>query len=340
MSAFQGKTGDRNSIENRLQIEYLLDTQVLERDDAEEVIQGLTKYPKTIPPRYFYDSRGSQLFEEICQQPEYYPTRTEARILEQFAEEIAQTTTVSELIELGSGSSTKTRLLLDAYSSLNSSLVYLPIDVSNSILKASAYSLLTDYPQLKISGKVATYQQALERLAISYSDRKIIVFLGSSIGNFSPQQCDRFIEQIKQTLNKSDYFLLGLDLQKSSTVLTAAYNDARGVTAAFNLNMLRHLNARFQGYFNLDLFKHQAIYNNVEKQMEMYLISQKAHAVNLKALDLKIEFARGEKILTEISRKFDLEQMSAYLTQKNLQIIKNYTDSQQWFGLILCQKTE
>lgn len=337
MSAYQG-TGDRNSIENRLQIDYLLDTQALARNDAEEVIEGLTSTPKTIPPRYFYDSRGSQLFEEICQQPEYYPTRTEAAILERCSGEIAQITQVNKLIELGSGSSTKTRLLLDAYSSLNSSLLYQPIDVSGSILKESAYSLLADYSNLKISGKVATYQQALEELAGSYSESKIIIFLGSSIGNFNSQECDRFLEQIETTLERDDYFLLGIDLQKSPTVLTAAYNDKRGVTAAFNLNMLQHLNEQFQGNFNPKLFKHQAIYNSVDNQIEMYLICQQTHFVNLNALNLTVNFVKDEKILTEISRKFNLEQMSAFLRKKSLKIVRNYIDSQQWFGLILCQK--
>lgn len=334
----QETTGDRDFLANRLHIDYLLDSQALARDDAREVIEGLTRTPKTIPPRYFYDSRGSQLFEKICQLPEYYPTRTEAAILTKYAPEIARITKVSELVELGSGSSTKTRLLLDAYSSLNSSLLYVPIDVSSSILQESAYSLLSDYPHLKISGKVATYQQALEQIADSYSERKIIIFLGSSIGNFDRHQCDRFIEQIGNTLNVGDYFLLGIDLQKPPEILTAAYNDSQKVTAAFNLNMLQHLNSRFAGNFNLDLFGHQAIYNTVNNQIEMYLVSQKAHSVALNTLDLTVNFTEGEKILTEISRKFDPEKMTAYLQQKGLNLIQNYTDLQRWFGLILCQK--
>ncbi|WP_036485992.1 L-histidine N(alpha)-methyltransferase [Myxosarcina sp. GI1] len=363
MSAFQEPTGDkleehplrnRNSIDDRLHIERLLDSQALDRDDVKEVVAGFTSSPKTIPSRYFYDSKGSQLFEEICQLREYYPTRTEAAILEKYAAEIARITRVNELIELGSGSSTKTRLLLNAYSkitgevnspacfercsSLYSSLLYVPIDVSGSILQESAARLLTDYPNLKISGKVATYQQALEQLSGSYSGNKIIVFLGSSIGNFNRQRCDRFIEQIKNALNIGDYFLLGIDLQKSPEILTAAYNDERGITAAFNLNMLQHLNSRFAGNFEPNLFEHRAIYNTKDSQIEMYLICKKTHSVNLTALNLTINVTKEEKILTEISRKFDLKQMSAYLQQKGLSVVQNYTDSQQWFGLILCQK--
>ena len=329
---------DRSNIENRLHIEYLLDTKAAAENEAQDVILGLKRSPKTIPPRYFYDSKGSELFEQICQLPEYYPTRTEAYILEQYAADIARKTLALELVELGSGSSTKTRLLLDAYQSLNSPLYYLPIDVSSSILKDSAYNLLADYPNLKIQGTVATYTQALQQLQDSAFGKRTIIFLGSSIGNLNPIECDRFIDEITLALNPGDYLLLGIDLQKSPKILEAAYNDSQEVTAEFNLNMLQHLNWRFDANFDLDLFTHQAIYNRVENQIEMYLISSQAHIVRLKNLDLIVNFAEGETILTEISRKFDIEEMSKYLETKGLQLIKKYTDYKQWFGLLLCQK--
>jgi len=343
-------------IDSRLQIEFLLDIEIVEKDDVRDVIEGLkrshvvplshkgilspcgTMSPKTLPARYFYDSRGSQLFEQICQIPEYYPTRTEAGILQQYAADIAKITDEIALVELGSGSSTKTRLLLDAYQDFSSPLYYTPVDVSGSILKESAHGLLMDYSNLKIQGKVATYAQALKQLQTSFLDKRMIVFLGSSIGNFNPTECDRFIEEVTAALNTGDYFLLGIDLQKSSEILEAAYNDTQGVTAAFNLNMLQHLNNRFDGNFNLDLFKHQAIYNQAANQIEMYLISQQAHSVSLKTLDLIVNFAKGEGILTEISRKFNIKQMQTYLGSKGLQLVQSYTDSQQWFGLLLCQK--
>ncbi|MGF1542676.1 MAG: L-histidine N(alpha)-methyltransferase [Pleurocapsa sp.] len=327
-----------SDIPNRLQIEYLLNSQQVARDENREVILGLQKTPKTLPPRYFYDRLGSQLFEQICQLPEYYPTRTESQILERYAADIARITQGMELVELGSGSSTKTRLLLDAYLDLNNFLYYLPIDVSDSILKDSAYNLLADYPYLKIQGKVATYTQALQQLQNNAFGKRTIIFLGSSIGNLNPQQCDRFIHKISLALNSQDYFLLGIDLQKSPEILEAAYNDSQGITAKFNLNMLQHLNWRFDADFNLDLFRHQAIYNRVENQIEMYLISQPAQTVRLKNLDLVVNFAEGETVLTEISRKFDLAEMSDYLQTQGLQLIKQYTDDQQWFGLLLCQK--
>jgi L-histidine Nalpha-methyltransferase len=337
-SFFQSASKNSKMMEARLKIDYLLDVQAVEKADAEDVVNGLQKTPKSLPARYFYDSQGSQLFEQICQLPEYYPTRTEASILEQYASDIVKRTQAVEIVELGSGSSTKTRYLFDAYQSFNSPLYYTPVDVSDSILKTSADNLLTDYPQLKIQGKVATYSQALQQLTSYSLGKRIIIFLGSSIGNFDPIKCDRFINQITTALNPGDYFLLGIDLQKPVEILVAAYNDAQEVTAAFNLNMLQHLNNRFQGNFNLDLFKHQAIYNSTAHQIEMYLISQQAQSVTLANLDLTIELAPKERILTEISRKFDLQPMQNYLSERNLTLIQTYTDQQQWFGLLLCQK--
>ncbi|MDJ0595657.1 MAG: L-histidine N(alpha)-methyltransferase [Pleurocapsa sp. MO_226.B13] len=325
-------------METRLSFDYLLDTKAIEKDDVTDLINGLESTPKSIPPRYFYDRQGSQLFEQICQLPEYYPTRTEASILENYAVEIADKTQAIELIELGSGSSTKTRFLLDAYQSLATPLYYTPIDVSDSILKSSAEQLLKDYPQLKIQGKVATYTQALQQISTYSLGKRIIIFLGSSIGNFQPSECDRFLDTVNAALNLGDYFLLGIDLQKNIKILETAYNDAQGITAAFNLNMLQHLNNRFQGNFNLDLFKHFSIYNTTQHQIEMYLISQKSQFMTLKSLNLTLEFNPEEAILTEISRKFNLQQMEQYLGRHNLAVIKTYTDPQQWFGLLLCQK--
>ncbi|MEY2832261.1 MAG: hypothetical protein RLZZ574_1519 [Cyanobacteriota bacterium] len=338
MSAFsQSAKNSQDSRAARLKIDYLLDFKAVEKDDIQDVINGLNQKQKSLPAHYFYDSKGSQLFEKICHLEEYYPTRTEASILQQYATEIVNQTQAVELVELGSGSSTKTRYLFDAYQELNTPLYYIPVDVSDSILKESADKLLADYPQLKIQGKVATYSQALKQLKNSFLGKRIIIFLGSSIGNFNSPKCDRFINQVTSALNPGDYFLLGIDLQKPVAILEAAYNDSQGVTAAFNLNMLQHLNHRFAGNFNLDLFKHQAIYNQTEHQIEMYLISQQEQTVTLANLNLTIELKKSEKILTEISRKFNLEKMAKYLSDRNLNLIKTYTDAQQWFGLLLVQ---
>ncbi|MEL7007442.1 MAG: L-histidine N(alpha)-methyltransferase [Cyanobacteria bacterium J06588_4] len=191
----------------------------------------------------------------------------------------------------------------------------------------------------KIQGKVATYSQALEQLSQSNLGKRMIIFLGSSIGNFNPTECDRLIKQVISALDSGDYFLLGIDLQKPQEILEAAYNDAQGITAAFNLNMLQHLNNRFGGNFKLQQFEHQAIYNQADHQIEMYLISQAEQTVTLTNLNITIELAKGEKILTEISRKFNPEQVAEYLSsaEYGLKLVKNYTDAQQKFSLLLCQ---
>ena len=305
--------------------------------DGKDVIKGLTEKLKSLPPKYFYDDPGSQLFEKICELPEYYPTRTEAWILQQYADEIAAITNCCELIELGSGSSTKTQALLTAYQKIANSCRYLPIDVSGGILKTSVLQLQEKYPDIAIHGLLGTYEQALVHLESNYLQSRMLFFLGSSLGNFNQEECDIFLNQVSRTLQPGDYFLLGIDLQKPLDILEAAYNDSQEVTAAFNLNMLSHLNWRFQGNFDISLFKHQAVYNQVDHQIEMYLHCQKSHWVSLELLDLKISFEVGESILTEISRKFNLATMEKNLSDKGLKTVKTWTDEKGWFGLILCQ---
>ena len=304
---------------------------------GEDVIQGLSQNPKILSPKYFYDDPGSQLFEKICELPEYYPTRTEAWILQQYADEIAEITNCCELIELGSGSSTKIQVLLDAYQKIATSCRYLPIDVSGGILKTSVLQLQKKYPDFSIHGLLGTYEQALVHLQSNYLQSRMLFFLGSSLGNFNPEECDSFLNQVSRTLQTGDFFLLGIDLQKPQDILEAAYNDSQEVTAAFNLNMLSHLNWRFQGNFDISLFKHQAVYNQVDHQIEMYLHCQKSHWVSLELLDLKISFEAGESILTEISRKFNLATMEKNLSDKGLKTVKTWTDEKGCFGLILCQ---
>lgn len=315
-----------------LQIDYL--SAENSQRVGEDVIVGLTQIPKTLPPLYFYDQLGSELFDRICTLPEYYPTRTETAILEQYASEIAQWTGKCQLVELGSGSSLKTRLLLSAYNHLAG---YVPIDISASALENSVRELRRDYPNLPIHGLVGTYELALEWLKIHPVETRLLVFLGSTLGNFSPPQCDRFFTQVMTTLQSGDYFLLGIDLQKPLSILEAAYNDSQGVTAAFNLNMLSHLNWRYDGNFNLDLFEHRAFYNLSHHQIEMHLLAKQSQQVTLAKLNLTVNFTAGETILTEISRKFALERQLDYLLARGLKPLHTWTDNHQWFGLILCQ---
>jgi L-histidine Nalpha-methyltransferase len=306
-------------------------------DNGEDVIQGLTQKFKSLSPKYFYDDLGSELFEKICELPEYYPTRTEAWILGEYADEITETTGCCQLIELGSGSSTKTQFLLDAHQKKAEACKYIPIDVSGGILKTSVKYLQQKYPDFSIHGLLGTYEQALSHLEVNYLQPRMLFFLGSSMGNFSPIEFGRFLQQVVKTLQPGDYFLLGIDLQKPIDILEAAYNDGQGITAAFNLNMLSHLNWRFQGNFDTSFFTHQAVYNEHDAQIEMYLHCHKNHQVSLDSLDLQVSFQAGESILTEISRKFDLATIQTDLQNQGLNTIKVWTDPQKWFGLILCQ---
>jgi gamma-glutamyl hercynylcysteine S-oxide synthase len=328
------------STSERLFLESLITERSLSSDanpDGADVIQGLSQTPKTLPPKYFYDDRGSQLFEQICTLPEYYPTRTEAWILQHYAPAIAQLTGNCELVELGSGSSTKTRLLLDAYAANFPQQRYLPIDVSGGILQQSAQALLQDYEHLQIYGLVGTYELALQHLPPRKLPSRMLIFLGSTLGNLNPEECDRFFTQVRAALHPGEFFLLGVDLQKSVAQLEAAYNDSQGVTAEFNLNMLRHLNHRFEGNFNLEQFRHQAFYNATQHQIEMHLESLSEQTVALKALQRSISFQAGETIRTEISRKFNLTQIQQELKAHGLALQQHWTDPNQWFGLLLCQ---
>ncbi|NEQ50453.1 MAG: L-histidine N(alpha)-methyltransferase [Leptolyngbya sp. SIO3F4] len=306
--------------------------------DGQDVIDGLTHTPKSLPPKYFYDRLGSELFEKICALPEYYPTRTESTIFHTYAHEITRLTGACELVELGSGSATKTRILLDAYQANELPLYYLPVDVSGTMLKASAEQLLCEYLSLSIHGMIGTYDPALRALPTVQLATRMVMFIGSTLGNLSPEQCDRFLQQVSNALDSGQFFLLGIDLQKDIATVEAAYNDAQGVTAMFNLNMLRHLNYRYGGDFCLEQFRHEAIYNSTDHQIEMYLESQQDQTVTLKALDLKAQFAQGERLRSEISRKFNPTDMAQQLDSHGLKVLKTFTDEREWFGLILAQK--
>jgi dimethylhistidine N-methyltransferase len=323
------------SVGDRLHLTYLSGSKT---DPAgQDVIAGLSCSPqKYLPSYYFYDAVGSRLFEQITDLPEYYLTRTELALLSQHAKEIATLTGICELIELGSGSDRKIRYLLSAYAQLQPQLVYRPIDVSGSILKTSAIALLKDYPQLWINGLVGTYDIGLEHLPPPLAPRRLLCFLGSTLGNLSPVECQRFFSQLYRVLNVGDYLLLGVDLVKDTKILLAAYNDAQGITAAFNRNILSHLNWRFQGNFEPLAFDHRAIYNPVAQQIEMYLDSQNTQTVTLTALELTCDIAAGESILTEISRKFWLDSLRSDLVAAGLTWVRAFTDPNHWFALCLC----
>jgi L-histidine Nalpha-methyltransferase len=317
-------------------------------DDGSEVIQSLGQTPKTLPCRYFYDDLGSALFEKICDLPEYYPTRTEQALLETYSAEISALTGPCELVELGSGSSRKTRLILDAYSRLDDQLQYCPIDVSAGILKTTALDLLRQYPTLSLCGLAGTYEQALANLPRTSLKNRMLIFLGSTLGNLNESECHNFLALIQQALQPGEFFLLGVDLQKPAYLLEAAYNDAQGVTAAFNLNILTHLNRRFHGNFDLTQFEHQAFYRTSPDrshsstsqtgQIEMHLRSLQPQVIALKALDFEVSLQSGETIRTEISRKFHLPTLTAVLETHAVMPLQIWTDPKDWFALLLCQR--
>ncbi|MEO1133065.1 MAG: L-histidine N(alpha)-methyltransferase [Cyanobacteria bacterium J06639_1] len=324
-----------SDLDSRLAIDNRLTGTTQNYEDA---IAGLSAISKWLPSTYFYDERGSQLFEQICQLPEYYPTRTEAAILERVAVAIADRVGRTELFELGSGSSTKTRLLLDVFSDRGSLSRYVPVDVSSEMLIQSAKTLLAAYPSLRVRAVADDYFHVWDRLPVATAKRTV-VFLGSTLGNLDPQSCDRFLSKLSAAVDVGDYFLLGIDLQKPVAILEAAYNDSQGVTAEFNLNLLRHLNCRLSGDFELTQFAHRAFYNREQHQIEMHLVSQIRQTVTLKAIDLVVELEAGESIRTEISRKFDLADMERVLKPKGWTVRDRWTDDRQWFGLMLLQKT-
>ncbi|MEM8716455.1 MAG: L-histidine N(alpha)-methyltransferase [Cyanobacteria bacterium P01_G01_bin.4] len=323
---------------DRLVIHSIVASDIAQESARRDARSGLSATPKSLPPYFFYDDRGSQLFEQICQLPEYYPTRTEAAILRDCAADIVQITGACELVELGSGSSIKTRLLLNAYEAAGYPLRYLPIDVSAGILEHSANALLLDYPTLRIHALASTYDRGLESLPATKLSNRAISFIGSSLGNLPPERCQSFLASIVAALQPGEFFLLGIDLHKDTATLEAAYDDRQGVTAAFNLNMLRHLNRRFGGNFDLDCFRHYSFYNEGDRQIEIYLKSLVEQTVTLKDLDLTIEFAAGELMMTEISRKFDLSQIQQQLSELGLNPVRAWTDPNNYFALVLAQR--
>jgi L-histidine N-alpha-methyltransferase len=308
-------------------------------DDGADVVRGLSQEQKWLPSRFFYDGRGSGLFDAICDLPEYYPTRTEESILTEFAGEIAERTGPVDIVELGSGSARKTRLLLTAYSEADGGapLQYVPIDVSEDALRASAGDLLQSYHNLQISGFSGTYEQGLAALPKALAPRRMVIFLGSSLGNFHADGRAELFAQVSEALSPGDFLLLGVDRHKSKMILEPAYNDSQRVTAAFNLNMLRHLNRLYGGNFVLDQFAHLAFYNEAERRIEMHLTSQRPQAVRLGGLDLTTEFALGETVRTEVSYKFELPALLNECRPHGFSHLGSWSDPNRWFAVTLFQ---
>ncbi len=325
----QGVETPRFSIERRFDPE---------RDStlADDVRRGLTQRQKAIPPKHFYDERGSRLFDAISRLPEYYLTRAEQTLLERVASDILAAARPTDLIELGSGVAKKTRTFLDAAERRGLRLRYHPIDVCEPVLRSSGKALLQRYPWLEIRAVVADYDGRLEPLALG--EHRLVAFLGSSIGNFTPERAASFLGGIAAELRRGEYFLLGADLVKSIERLEAAYNDAAGITAAFNRNLLHVVNRELDADFDPAAFDHLAFYNRRRAQIEMHLRAQTAQRVTIRRLGLTVEFRAGETLHTEISRKFTRRRLGSMCRSAGFEPRRWYATPDGSFGLILAQR--
>ncbi|MFH8884402.1 L-histidine N(alpha)-methyltransferase [Streptomyces californicus] len=295
-----------------------------------DVLTGLTRHPKSLPPKWFYDARGSELFEEITRLPEYYPTRAEREILESRAAEIAAATGARTVIELGSGSSEKTRHLLDALPGLHS---YVPVDVSESALTGAAESLLAERPGLSVHALIADFTGGLALPGTP--GPRLVVFLGGTIGNLLPEERAAFLRSVRALLSPGDALLLGTDLVKDEGTLVAAYDDAAGVTAAFNKNVLSVVNRELGADFSLGDFDHRAVWNPQDRWIEMRLRARRALTVKIRELDLVVPFEAGEELRTEVSAKFRREDVRAELEAAGMRPARWWTDTAGRFALSL-----
>src|SRR4051794_29654350 len=303
-----------------------------ERTLAFDVLDGLTRPFKEIPPKHFYDTEGSRLFDEITRLPEYYPTRTERAILEARAGALVEATRAAELVELGSGVPTKTLLLLDAMRDAGTLDRYVPFDVSEVVLRESAENLVERYPGLRVYGVVGDFERHLGALPAAEGPR-VVAFLGGTIGNFPPGTRRRFLRGLARALRPQDHVLLGTDLVKSPAILEAAYNDSAGVTAAFNRNMLAVMNRELDADFDLDAFEHVAFYDREQEWIEMRLRALGPQVVHVRALGLTVHFANREELRTEISAKFTRERVEADLAAAGLALREYLTDGDALFAL-------
>ena len=319
---------------------------IVNNEFARDVERGLDDKQKYISPKFFYDKKGSRLFEEICKQPEYYLNRTESQILKNSVDRILEIIGNKEisLVELGNGNSLKTRILLEPMLTRLKNVSYFPIDVSLKMLKKSISDLFSEYANLKIYGVCSDYVTGLVKInefmksKKNVPKRKFIIFLGSSIGNFDPKEAQIFLCSIARYVKKCDLLLIGIDLEKEKSILDRAYNDKNGVTAKFNLNVLSRINKELDGEFKVSNFEHESFYNTDKHRIEMHLISKIDQQVRIRAIGKTFHFKKGETIHTENSYKYSLSRLEKLVGNSGLQVVRNFVDPNKQYTLILLKK--
>jgi L-histidine N-alpha-methyltransferase len=309
-----------------------------QRSLADDVLDGLTRPFKELPPKHFYDARGAELFDRICELPEYYPTRAERAILAESADELASLTGAAELVELGSGTAAKTRVLLDALHAAGTLRRYVPVDVTESMVRDCAEELTEEYPGLQVHGVIGDFERHLDHVPPAIGPR-VVAFLGGTIGNFPPGSRRRFLREITGLLGPEDHLLLGTDLVKDRHALEAAYDDAQGVTAEFNRNVLEVLNRELGAEFDPEDFDHVALFDSEHEWIEMRLRARREHTTLVRDLDLPVHFHAGEELRTEISAKFTPERLHADLSAANLELVRWLTDPDGQFAVTLSRLT-
>lgn len=326
-------TPDPSARAERLVIHNLVREDARQRF-ASDVRVGLSSTPKHLFPKYFYDELGSQLFEAICLLPEYYLTRAENEIFARHADAIVSEVSAPKvsLVEMGSGSALKTRLVIEALLRRQTELLYVPVDISAGALETSSRVLLQSYPRLRIEAYAADYYDALNALSGSGRGRTLALFLGSNVGNFDPTEARAFLSALRRVLAPGDALLLGADLKKSRPVLEAAYDDALGVTASFNLNQLARINRELGADFDLRAFRHQAVYNEELGRVEVYVVSLRAQRVSLRGLEIEVVFDEGERVHTENSYKYDLAGLSELAAATGYARARTWLDEREQFS--------
>ena len=310
----------------------------IERTFAEEILHSLGSDQKFIPHKFLYDDKGSDLFEKICDLPEYYQTRTEISILKSLQDDLSSHIDGDcRLVELGSGSSVKTRLLLDVFERFERPIEYFPIDISD-ILVGSSEQLLADYGNLHVTGIIDTYEGGLEFLKRFDQKRNLIIFLGSSYGNFMPGQGRDFLKRVHSTMKPGDLFLIGLDLVKDKKVLEAAYNDSLGIGNKFDLNVLSRINDELDADFDLANFRYHAEYKEDKQRIEMYIRSLADQSVTISKSNQRVKIKRGELIISGYSYKFDPEQTNSLLEDAGFGILQTWKDGKNYFSHTLASR--